>query len=582
MNIGCRILVVSALLGLSTVGLAQNLDPTVVVSRDYEGKLMEVHKPKLEMAVPDSVLRFDLDFDYSVSDSPYKGAYDFTPYLLDMRPSPVIREAGRLYLNAGAGYQLRPEMDLIWSPSFKNNAFRMNLFARHRSYIGQYWDLAPADSDGSLVFDRAGKDMYRNGTDIDNKAGIDGRYDWKKGVLRFNAGYSGFIQQDKADAGVSRNFNAVDVAMSLNSKDRHDTAFGYMLSADYRYSGDELTAPESASLSESIFGLDASVTVSLKKAGRLNLDVDYDMTESRGCFNSYASLISFAPHYVRMSKKWDIDLGLKVAKVLRADDMPDMYQHRIQSVYPDVKAGLKTIPSVYLYAAVTGGPELKTYSSLLASDRRVNMSYAGLLPGMLDVGDERLKAVLGLDGRITTRFSYSLKGGYAIYGNTPLQAMTYLPSEEGDVYMPSIAYVKVGKAFAALDCRLSSERFDMDASVEYSYFGYKEQFAAFLPASLVGDVSFRYNWMKRIYAGVSCEAAMSRKGFILDVTDDGESYMDAVIPGYADLGVDLEFVFNRRISVWAKGWNLLGMTVQRSLFYAEKGPGFTVGFCLNL
>ena len=57
--------------------MAQNLDPTVEVNRAYEGKLMEVHKPVLKMEVPDSVMRFDLDFDYSVFESPYKGSYEF-------------------------------------------------------------------------------------------------------------------------------------------------------------------------------------------------------------------------------------------------------------------------------------------------------------------------------------------------------------------------------------------------------------------------------------------------------------------------------------------------------------------------
>ena len=59
---------------------AQTLDPTVEVSRSYEGKLMEVHKPALVMSVPDSVFRFDLNFDYSVFESPYKGSYEFNPY----------------------------------------------------------------------------------------------------------------------------------------------------------------------------------------------------------------------------------------------------------------------------------------------------------------------------------------------------------------------------------------------------------------------------------------------------------------------------------------------------------------------
>ena len=61
---------------------AQNLNPTVSVTRDYEGKLMEVHKPSMAMFVPDSLHRFDLDFDYSVFANPYMGAYYSKPYVL--------------------------------------------------------------------------------------------------------------------------------------------------------------------------------------------------------------------------------------------------------------------------------------------------------------------------------------------------------------------------------------------------------------------------------------------------------------------------------------------------------------------
>ena len=53
---------------ISAAATAQNLDPTVEVSRAYEGNLVEVHKPVMEMAVPDTVQRFRLDFDYSVFD----------------------------------------------------------------------------------------------------------------------------------------------------------------------------------------------------------------------------------------------------------------------------------------------------------------------------------------------------------------------------------------------------------------------------------------------------------------------------------------------------------------------------------
>ena len=89
---------------ISAVMQAQDLDPTVEVSRVYEGKLIEVRKPVMEMAIPDTLYRFDLDFDYSVFDNPYRGSYEFNPYMLDMRPESNLRNPSAFYLNAGAGY----------------------------------------------------------------------------------------------------------------------------------------------------------------------------------------------------------------------------------------------------------------------------------------------------------------------------------------------------------------------------------------------------------------------------------------------------------------------------------------------
>ena len=54
---------------------AQNLDPTVEVTRAYVAGKVEVDKPAIRMAVPDTVLKFDMDFDYSVNLSPFRGAY---------------------------------------------------------------------------------------------------------------------------------------------------------------------------------------------------------------------------------------------------------------------------------------------------------------------------------------------------------------------------------------------------------------------------------------------------------------------------------------------------------------------------
>lgn len=84
----------AALLSAAPGLLGQNFNPTVEVTNVYQGDASDIHKPQLEMAVPDSLLRFDLDFDYEVFDKAYRGAYNFSPYMLDMRPEKDAGAAG--------------------------------------------------------------------------------------------------------------------------------------------------------------------------------------------------------------------------------------------------------------------------------------------------------------------------------------------------------------------------------------------------------------------------------------------------------------------------------------------------------
>lgn len=569
--------------------VAQNLDPTVVVSRDYEGKLMEVHKPKIEMAVPDSVLRFDLEFDYSVSDSPYKGAYDFTPYVLDMKPSPTYRHNSRLYLNAGAGYQFHPELDLVWSPALKSEAFKMNVFAHHRSYIGKWWNIAAADTDAGIVFDRVGKDALErdwSGKDLVSNAGFNGKYDWEGGALRFDAGYYGIYQNDRKEAG--RSLNALDLSLDLASKAKAGSQFGYKAGVAYRYGSDAYDSPVSGSLalSENLLDIDASIYTSFRRH-RLGLDVEYGMAGYTGFLTSNAALLSLSPHYMMKYGRFDIDLGLTLSKVFRGAEMQGMFQDKIQSLYPDVKVGFRALPSTYMYVEFGGGARMNTYSSLLQSDRRIGILYGRERYPLLDMTDERISAVVGVDGNIRSRFSYSLKGGFANYGNAPLDALSAGYAAGGTAWYPALFYGRYGKAFIRLQWMLDAERIDFGGSLQYAKYRNRtdapDQLAVFMPASMTGDLSVRYNWKSRLYAGLECEFASARQGkFGSAQSEEVMTYTASRIPGYADLGLELEYILNRKFSLWVKGGNLLNMTIQRSLMYAEKGPYFTLGFCLNL
>ena len=156
-----KIYFISAALLAGVSMSAQNLNPTVSVTRAYEGKLLDVHKPMEKMFVPDSLNKFDLDFDYSVFENPYKGAYDFKPYTMNMKPQAEAYSGKKFYLKAGAGYNLRPSVDAVLEP-LSGEKFRMGVYASHHSYFGNYKELGFNDKMNlsSTGTKQSGYDMY--------------------------------------------------------------------------------------------------------------------------------------------------------------------------------------------------------------------------------------------------------------------------------------------------------------------------------------------------------------------------------------------------------------------------------------
>ena len=568
---------------------AQDIDPTVVVNRAYEGKLMEVHKPLLEMAIPDTVTRFDLDFDYSVFEKPYKGAYEFNPYVLTMQPASAVQSPKKFFLKAGLGYTLNPEFDMVWSPVFKGD-FRMDVYAFHRSYVGSYRSFRP-EADASsypVVIDRwkqAGGDKARwKGYDLLTRAGVDGVYDWKTGAIGFDVAYHGLASKDLRK---TRAYDALDVSLAVSSKSSQESYFMYDIKADYRFAEDKIVFIEKDDyVGEHIFDVNAVLGQVFTHEHKMLFDVDLDLAAyNHSVFAGTAGQFSIVPHYVFARGRWHVDAGLRIAKILRSNDPDAMFQTREQVVYPDVKAWFAAIPdALRVYAVAGGGNRLNTYSSLLQENHHVDTAFGWGRWKFMDADIERVSVYLGIDGRIGSKFSYDVHTGYANYSNALLDAVlvSTVKTMEGPQYVPGVGYAPYQKYFAAASWSWKTESFRFDGDVEYAYvWGIRNADGLFAPSPLTGKVAFEYNWSRRVYAGVDCMFATGRKGSILDLTS-GDAVHEALIPGYADLGLYLEVSASHMLSFWARGGNLLNMTIQRNPLYAERGAYFTLGICLNL
>ena len=561
---------------------AQNLDPTVEVNRAYEGKLMEVHKPELQMAVPDSIRTFDLDFDYSVFENPYKGSYDFTPYQLMMRPLSADRDFKSFWLKAGAGYTLYPELGMVWTPGFKGK-FKMNVYADYNAYFGPYRQFRPFAEDNHIWLRRwQSRDRSSstwNGWRMKTRAGVDGRVDLKKNVIAFDFAYLGIASKDTL---VRRAYDAFDMSVNVASRPSGNDYFMYDISAGYRF-GEDKGRYEFAEdyLSENLFRFDASMGPVIDGSHKVLFDVGLDVYSYSGKLDAVATELSITPHYVFNKDRWNVDLGLTVAKILCPEGSVHYTGHE-QVAFPDINVTYAAIPdAMSVYGRIGGGNRMNSYSALLERNPFMKTSSGpdGL---MLHNSMERISFAIGADGRISRRFTYDVNAGFANYGNALMDGVRFTGDPgTGRGCEQFYGYDSYSKLYVAADWNWHAESISFDGSVEYArYFG-NTVAGLFLPASLTGFAAFEYNWNRRLFVGVDCRFASARKGSIAALGSDGLVF-DATIPGFADLGLSVEYAPNRKLSYWLRGGNLMNATIQHTPLYAENGINFTAGICLKL
>lgn len=489
--------------------------------------------------MPDSVLRFNLDFDYSALSVPYRGAYEFKPYLVELRPTKRPSGESLLYLSGGAGYTVHPELDVIWNPVQKD-FFKLNVYGSHRSFFGQYRNIGLQGD--WLLWDGS----RRDGFNMRTVAGINALYTWTGGRLEGDIRYRNIFasrQADQKDA-----YNAVDFGLRLESDP--DASLYYIV----RNRSTVMQAPQGK---EAHVKTEAGIGTRFGEHYlRLGVLADIISTDASGGGN-----LAITPRYIFENGDFTFDLGAKVSFIFRSD--PAFYPMTAYPwkcpVFPDVHISYCLVPeSVALYAQATGGYVMNTIESMADEN-----PFLAAFAGQMDASVEPVNAALGFRGNFSERFHYDLRAGYAFRANALLWGFT-------DAQLPAFGYVdKYHMLYAKLESGWKGDRIDAHANITFRKTWLKED-RLFAPAMFEGNAKVVYNWGRRIHAGV---------------TFDGQTERTAVLgslPGYADLGLLGDIQMTTKLGLWLKVGNLLDQTVQRVPFYAEKGIYFTVGARLIL
>lgn len=565
-----RYIVALIALGTAITVKAQDLDPTVTVTRQYKGKLIEVTKPEVAVTVPDSLRVFDLDIDYSIFDNPYKGAYEFNPYLMDIKPQADGFYGNEFYVRAGAGYALCPTVDIVWTPK-TSNKFKISLYASHDSHIGQYNNVSiSSDQSGNWLVHQEGDGKWK-GYDLHTEAGMNGRIDWYSGLMSFDLGYYGIhTQSNLAASPFQRGYNAADLGLKVASKYDPERSLSYGVSARYRFahesSADNMKlaypGPEENGRQHIVshgLDLDASFGMTVNDYGRVSLDLDASVEALSGLYD-YVSVAGLTPKYEYDRGPLRVVAGLDVAFPIRGK-IGGNGSGAGQIIYPEVEVNLELVKdNLNVYLEADGGPELNSYADMLASEHFFSPVFNSDKSRFIDAEIKRYGLKFGLEGKIS-RFFYDLAVGYDDYSAMPFYAM------KDNVLLPSLVYGAAQGMTAQMRLGWKAEFLDIEG--RFSWNGYKVPVAVFAPSKFAADLNVRYNWRRRVYAGVYCEFASARHSESLS------------LPYYVDLGVGLEYRATRKLSVWVKGANLMNMTIQRAPVYVEPGINFTAGICLD-
>lgn len=591
MNMRKIYLVSAAMLMTAAVSFGQNFNPTVEVTNTYQGNASEVHKPLLGMNVPDSLLRFDLDFDYEVFEKPYQGAYSFKPYMLNMRPAKDAWRGRKLYLKAGAGYTLHPRFEFVFSPE-QSGPFQMSVYASHKSYFGNYHEIKPELQDGLYRMKKSGGKF--GGYDALTSAGFDGRYNWDRTILSFGIGYYGLAAKDSV---MSRSYNAFDFNARVRSNNDSESYFLYDIGLRGRVANDGLdyksfSFPDGVTVdkqNENWVLLDGLVGPVVNNSRSILVGFEAESASYSRFYDGNIGRVALIPSYRFKSGRWNLNLGVKLEFMFRNDadtlSFGKMGGGKGQIVYPDAHISFAVGGNVALYADATGGSRLNTYSSQISENHHLNPSFLvapvyELITPLVDNTVEKVNARIGARGSAASSFQFDVNGGVGLYGNALMESGLFTAG--GDL-VPALAYSDYNLIYANALVGLRTGRVKIDADFRYRGVSFPDNDALNLGFTLPkysGGVRASYDISSRLYAGINVEAASWRDGKCASVAS--EDILDVRVPWYVDLGVNCGYKFNRKWTLWLESGNLLCQTIQRTPFYAEKGPWVTAGISLNL
>ncbi len=529
-------LLLSPLLGAQEV-----INNVVEVNREYEGKLPEIIKSSISTSFSDTLLRFNLNFDYSTFDRPYKDLYEFSP----MRSAQIDRNGEVrypiFYAKLGIAYPWLPQADIYIRPPV-GNKFSLLFYFNHNSFWGQLPDHHKSDK-------------------MVNRAGMQGGYSWKKGELKLMLDYSNNYYS-YLDNVSSHSFDDISTGIRVRSTNDVPNSFYYDIELKYKYLNDKSKYEAGAYIKQQdIEGL-GDVGVVIARNHKLLLGFESVTQFSQGSISSTRGYLQLTPKYKFEKNRWRVQGGLSYAysyQEVGAAQVSD-----IVKLFPDVSVSFEAArKSLWIYASVDGENKFNSYASLIKINPYLTLSTANITNTAIPI-----RAKLGFRGVVRDRFSYSLYGSYS-----QIRDMLYFSSQgEGPLqYLSSFDNQVVTASF-----EMTWKTKDFTGEAEFKYHYYTDSDNLYMHPSFTAKALAIYNLRKRFFFEVNCNYRSAIDAF------SSESPTGKIkIPWFVDLGANITYAMNSKWSFYIEGNNLLNRKIEYIQNYLEPGINFGVGMYLK-
>lgn len=555
---------------------AQN--EVIDVTSTYEAAPPEVVKAELPMAVPDSLLRFDLDYNYTVFESPYQGSRSFEPYYIGIQPV-AAPQRKILYVKAGAGYSLRPTLDVVFTPESK---FNVAVTARHDSYYGNWKNLGMVESNGITKIKKVGDSYW--GRDMVNSLGVSATHSSDNWSARFAAGYDGISAKDQA---LSRDLHSGYLRADAGTTEL-DPKFFWKAGLEYRFSNDGMRGVlPNRHVTENAVRAGFTFGPQVAPGSRAVVDLNLDVAAYGGNIHSLVGMLTLTPHYDFENEFWRFSLGARLPMMIRrewSDKLPfhegaeGMHVGRWRLPIPVASVEYIAYSDLLVpYVSLGGDVTVNRWTSLVSGNHFIDPMRVSYDQSPMENSYDRLRLTAGFRGRISHSVAYDLSAGYASVHNGLTDAIQHVL---GGAPTALYAYADSGMAFVRGKFNYREDGFTIDGDFTWRNLSYDDRADAvaqhltyMAPSHFAGLFQFGYDWHGRLYTGFRFGFESQRKGAGAD---------DIRVPGWIDLGIDARYVFNRRLSFWATAGNFLGQTIQRTYLHAPSGGFVTAGLIFTL